>query len=104
MRIIEETHDEIETSKSINSYMNNLRKALNDETATIVLYEQILKESIPTEAKEIINEILNDEKDHLVLINELLTEELQKQFPDYGDKEDAFPMTIDEEEDKSKEE
>lgn len=84
MRIIEDL--DLESSDSLSEYLMNLKKAINDETIAISIYDKILKSSkTPVKSKEIIQEIIDDEKDHLVILTELLRDEIQEEFPEYGD-------------------
>lgn len=50
-----------------------------------------MKDSLSPNALAIIEEILNDEKDHLVLLTALLNEQVEEDFPNNGDDEDLLP-------------
>ena len=89
MKILEDTELEIESSDSLSNYLMTLHHAIDDETHAIAFYDKMLSNSkIPTSTKEIIKEILDDEKDHLVILTELLNDEVSEEFPNYGDTDD----------------
>lgn len=79
-------------NESISKYVHDLQSAIRDESETINLYEMMIKEdSLSPNALAIIEEILNDEKDHLVLLTALLNEQVEEDFPNNGDDEDLLP-------------
>lgn len=79
----------LEGKDSLNSYIEQLRIAINSEAEAISIYDSMLNNStISVAAKKILTEISDDEKDHLVILSELLNDEVEEQFPEYGDSEE----------------
>ena len=78
--------DEIRSSTSLSEYVMGIRKAMNDETTAISIYDDILAMSdLPSSSRLVIEEILNDEKDHLVLLSRLFKEAVAQDLPNNGD-------------------
>lgn len=78
--------DEIRSSTSLSEYVMGIRKAMNDETTAISIYDDILSMSdLPSSSRPVIEEILNDEKDHLVLLSRLFKEAVARDLPNNGD-------------------
>ena len=67
-------------------YIERLSQALRSEQMAINEYAAILQEpSLTVEVRDTISEIIEDEKDHMVLIASLLSEEIQTAFPNNTD-------------------
>lgn len=96
MKIYNEDVNPVEGSTSLSKYLMQLKKAIGEETTAIQEYDEILKGSVPASAKAIIQEILDDEKDHLVLLTNLLQDELDEEMPDAGNEGMAIESTDDE--------
>lgn len=75
-------------TEDVSNHIDLIKTAINDEIETINLYDGILDDSsIPERIKSIIREIDDDEKDHLVLLSALLEDEVEDEYPDYGDED-----------------
>lgn len=85
----------------MNDYLLSIKEAVSEESQAVSLYETILENSkLPSTVRPVIEEILDDEKDHLVILTELLSEAVRDALPDYGDEEDVSGMmTIEDESD-----
>lgn len=71
-------------------YIERLSQALRSEQDAINEYTAVLQEpSLPQEVRDTVSEILEDEKDHMVLIASLLSEEIQTAFPNNTDELEA---------------
>lgn len=78
----------LESKDSLNSYIQQLQRAINSETEAIEIYDMMIANStISAGSKKILSEIRDDEKDHLVLLTELFYDEIEEQFPNYGDED-----------------
>lgn len=99
-KILESNEDfEITSSESLGEYLMAIKKAINDETTAIALYDKIIGMSkTPTASKEILKEIRDDEKDHLVILTNLLQDEVEVEMPGFGDADEDPGMKIEEEE------
>lgn len=70
----------------LTEYSNLLRDALDDEAATIDLYDEILSHpDTPEDVKSKIKEIEDDEKDHYKILAELVDEDAKKELKGFGD-------------------
>lgn len=68
------------------AYIERLSQALRSEQEAVNEYTAILQEpSLPQEVRDTVTEIIEDEKDHMVLIAALLSEEIQTAFPNNTD-------------------
>lgn len=75
-------------TEDVSNHIDLIKTAINDEIETINLYDGMLSDSsIPERIKSIIREIDDDEKDHLVLLSALLEDEVEDEYPDYGDED-----------------
>lgn len=84
----------------MNDYLLSIKEAVSEESQAVSLYETILENSkLPSTVRPVIEEILDDEKDHLVILTELLNEAVRDALPDYGDEDVAGMMTIEDESD-----
>lgn len=86
-KIIESTEDfGITSSDSLSEYLMAIKQAINDETTAIALYDKIIGMSkTPTAVKEVLKEVRDDEKDHLVILTNLLQDEVESEMPGFGD-------------------
>lgn len=83
--------------ESVSQFIHDLQVAIKEETDSIDLYEKMLKskgDSLTDNISSVIKEILDDEKDHLVLLSTLLSEEIEANFPDYGDDEEDSLLSL----------
>lgn len=81
------TIDLSKQNEPIQDYLLRLAQALRSEQEAIREYTSILKTAgLPQEVRIILDEILNDEKDHMVLISQLVDSETRKTFPNNGEK------------------
>ena len=63
-------------------YLQRLAQAIRSEQEAITEYQAILEEpSLPTDVREVLSEVMEDEKDHMVLITAVLNKRLQLSFP-----------------------
>lgn len=68
------------------SYIEQLTQAMKDELTTINQYEEILKiSSLPENTRKAIEEIIEDEKDHAVILAAITETEITDTFPNSGD-------------------
>lgn len=81
--------------KPVAGYIERLSQALRSEQGAIQEYQAILEEpSLPAHIREMVTEISEDEKDHMVLIAAALDEEIQKTFPNNTEElADKKPVT-----------
>ena len=84
----------------MNDYLLSIKEAVSEESQAVSLYETILENSkLPSTVRPVIEEILDDEKDHLVILTELLNESVRDALPGYGDEDVSGMMTIEDESD-----
>lgn len=63
-------------------YLQRLAQAVRSEQGAITEYQAILEEpSLPTDVRSVVSEVMEDEKDHMVLITAVLNKRLQLSFP-----------------------
>lgn len=94
---------EIVSSTSISEYLDAIQKALIDETEAIQFYDEMLKlGNLPASARQVLEEIRDDEKDHLALLTALLTDEMEEEMP-YPPEEEGLPIEIEGESEESEE-
>lgn len=78
----------INESSSMSDYMNIIRDAINDEATAIDLYDKILTmNQLPAAVRPVIEEIRDDEKDHMVLLTNLLQDIVEDEMPGYGEED-----------------
>lgn len=75
------------------SYIERLSQALRSEQSAINEYTAILQQpSIPSYIREVVSEIIEDEKDHMVLIASIVSEEIVSQFPNNTSELEKVPI------------
>lgn len=73
----------------IPNYLQRISQAIRSEQEAIREYQAILDEpSSPQNVKDAIKEVVNDEKDHMVILASLTASEISDVFPDSGDQEE----------------
>ena len=92
MKVLKETSDflfdavtdDIDEKSTIEEYF---RKLIKSEQDAIDQYETLLANyTLSDEDKEIIqNDVLSDEKDHVIIISRILEKLLQTKYPDNGE-------------------
>ena len=86
IRIIEAYSDEFDnnvSNPSVPEYLGRISEAIRSEQGAITEYDAILQcKGVPAKVKEVIAEIQNDEKDHMVLLSDLVKEFSIDEFPD----------------------
>lgn len=76
----------VESTESLSDVLLMVKQAINDETNTIALYDQVLKSgSLSATVRPIIEEIRDDEKDHLVLLTHMLQDLIEDEMPGHGE-------------------
>lgn len=80
--------DVYDNAGSVPIQLQLVRKAITQETQAISEYE-LMKKSMSAEDKVIIDEIINDEKDHIVNFTTMLTRLTTKNYPNNGDLPDS---------------
>lgn len=87
MKIIKEgTVPDVEATESLSSYLQLVRQSIDDETTAIKLYDKMLGMSdLPASVRKVIEEIRDDEKDHLVIFTSLLEDAVGEELDGYGD-------------------
>lgn len=88
-------------SNSLSDCLMSIKKVLNEESDAIKSYDEILGMSgLPSSVRPIIEEIREDEKDHLVLLTNLLQDLVEDELPNNGE-EDVGMIPIVDDDDES---
>lgn len=108
-RIIKESEllDEVGTDQgdTVPLFIERLSMIVRSEEDAIAEYDVILSTpDLPEELRETIKEIQNDEKDHLVLLSNIVSRYSNLNFPDNTDELNDIPMENESEEDTISEE
>lgn len=108
-RIIKESEllDEVGTDQgnTVPLFIERLSMIVRSEEDAIAEYDVILSTpDLPEELRETIKEIQNDEKDHLVLLSNIVSRYSNLNFPDNTDELNDIPMENESEEDAISEE
>lgn len=108
-RIIKESEllDEVGTDQgnTVPLFIERLSMIVRSEEDAIAEYDVILSTpDFPEELRETIKEIQNDEKDHLVLLSNIVSRYSNLNFPDNTDELNDIPMENESEEDTISEE
>ena len=78
----------VESTESLSEYYCAIQRLVNEESTAIASYDEVLKLSqLPASTRSILEEIRNDEKDHLVLLTNLLQDIIEEEMPDNGDED-----------------
>lgn len=82
--LFDEVTDDIDEKSTIEEYF---RKLIKSEQDAIDQYETLLANyKLSDEDKEIIqNDVLSDEKDHVIIISRILEKLLQNKYPNNGE-------------------
>lgn len=82
--LFDEVTDDIDEKSTIEEYF---RKLIKSEQDAIDQYETLLANyKLSAEDKEIIqNDVLSDEKDHVIIISRILEKLLQNKYPNNGE-------------------
>lgn len=82
--LFDEVTDDIDEKSTIEEYF---RKLIKSEQDAIDQYETLLANyKLSTEDKEVIqNDVLSDEKDHVIIISRILEKLLQNKYPNNGE-------------------
>ena len=76
----------LSTRDTLPDYIVKISRALESEEEAIREYEAILQlENIPNDVRIVIEEIENDEKDHLVNLSRVIENEVTSKFPNNGE-------------------
>lgn len=76
------------TGNSLSDYYCAIQRLVNEESTAIASYDEILKMSqLPASTRSILEEIRDDEKDHLVLLTNLLQDIVEEEMPDSGEED-----------------
>lgn len=78
----------------IASYITTITQALRNEQETIREYQAILEiPNLPYDIQTAIQEIMDDEKDHMVILSNLIASQTDSEFPSYGDDVETKAVT-----------
>lgn len=78
----------VESTESLSKYYCAIQRLVNEESTAIASYDEIIKMSqLPSSTRSILEEIRNDEKDHLVLLTNLLQDIVEEEMPDNGEED-----------------
>ena len=73
-------------NEPIAAYITTITQALRNEQETIREYQSILEiPSLPPDIHTAIQEIMDDEKDHMVILSSIIAAGTNIEFPSYGD-------------------
>lgn len=83
-----------ESAKStMSEYFAAIQSVVNEESGAIQSYDSILgMTQLPASVRSIIEEIRDDEKDHLVILTNLLQDIVEDELPDFGDEDSMLPI------------
>lgn len=83
-----------ESAKStMSEYFAAIQSVVNEESSAIQSYDSILgMTQLPASVRSIIEEIRDDEKDHLVILTNLLQDIVEDELPDFGDEDSMLPI------------
>ena len=78
----------------ISTYITTITQALRNEQETIREYQSILEiPNLPYDIQTAIQEIMDDEKDHMVILSNLIAAQTDTEFPSYGDDVEVKAVT-----------
>lgn len=84
--------EDYDINHAIPEYLDKIATAIKSEQGAIEEYDNILDASdIPDELVDTIKEIQNDEKDHMILLSEIMERYSKSDFPDNTDEISELP-------------
>lgn len=98
MKIIRCSYDKVpdgaEIKDSVPSYLQRVAQAVRNEQDAITEYDYILQSPYtPQDIKDRVEEIQNDEKDHMVILSDLLKKYAIKDFPNNTEELNSFDIS-----------
>lgn len=98
MKIIRCSYNEVpdgaEIKDSVPSYLQRVAQAVRNEQDAITEYDYILQSPYtPQDIKDRVEEIQNDEKDHMVILSDLLKKYAIKDFPNNTEELNSFDIS-----------
>ena len=92
--------DNIKEESTVPSYIERISMIIRSEEKAIEEYDVLLSTvGLPDNLRDTILEIQNDEKDHLVLLTNMLSTHTEEEFPDNTDELELLDSTEEYEED-----